>query len=146
MKWIYIFLAILGGMMIGIQSPVNGSLGKKIGAVEGAFVSFFVGTMVLAFLVLFFGKGNITDLFQVPKWNLLGGFLGAMFVTFTIISVPKVGVAVTLLAGIIGQMAISVIIDHFGLFGMPKNRIDINRLIGIGLMLTALFFLYRGSE
>jgi bacterial/archaeal transporter family-2 protein len=145
MKFLYILLALLGGMMAGIQAPINGSLGKKIGSVEGAFTSFFVGTLFLAFLVLFFGKGPITHLFQVPKWNLLGGLLGAIFVTFVILSVPNIGVALTIFAAIVGQMVISIIIDHFGLFGVQKIPMNVNRLLGLGLMLAALFFIYRGS-
>ncbi|WP_044895312.1 DMT family transporter [Bacillus alveayuensis] len=145
MKWLYIILALLGGIMTGIQAPINGSLGKKIGSFEGAFTSFFVGTLFLTFLVLFFGKGQMTLLFQVPKWNLLGGLLGALFVTFMIISVPNIGVVLTIFAAIIGQMLISIIIDHFGLFGVQKIPVNINRLLGLVFMLAALFFMYRGS-
>jgi transporter family-2 protein len=145
MKLLYIILALLGGMMVGVQAPINGNLGKKIGSFEGAFTSFFVGTLFLTFLVLFFGKGQITHLFQVPKWNLLGGLLGALFVTVVIISVPNVGVALTIFAAIIGQVVISMIIDHFGLFGVQKIPMNINRLLGLGFMLAALFFIYRGS-
>jgi transporter family-2 protein len=145
MKLLYIILALLGGMMGGIQAPINGSLGKKIGSIEGAFTSFFVGTLFLTLLALFFGKGQITHLFQVPKWNLIGGMLGALFVTFVIISVPNVGVALTIFAAITGQVIISIIIDHFGLFGVQKIPMNANRLLGLGFMLAALFFLYRGS-
>lgn len=60
--------------MIGIQSPVNGSLGKKIGAVEGAFVSFFVGTMVLAFLVLFLERATLPICFKFQNGICLGDF------------------------------------------------------------------------
>jgi transporter family-2 protein len=145
MKLFYIILSLLGGMMGGIQAPINGSLGKKIGSFEGAFTSFFIGTLFLTIFTLFFGKGEITHLFQVPKWNLLGGLLGAIFVTMIIISVPNVGVALTIFAAIIGQVLISIMIDHFGWFGVQKIPMNINRLLGLGLMLAALFFLYRGS-
>jgi hypothetical protein len=40
---------------------------------------------------------------------LLGGLLGARFVTVVIISVPNVGMALTIFAAIIGQVAISMI-------------------------------------
>jgi bacterial/archaeal transporter family-2 protein len=62
-----------------------------------------------------------------------------------IISVPNVGVVLTIFAAIIGQVLISIMIDHFGWFGVQKIPININRLLGLGLMLAALFFLYRGS-
>jgi bacterial/archaeal transporter family-2 protein len=67
MKFLYIVLTLLGGKMAGIQAPINGSLGKKIGSLEGAFTRFFVGTLFLTLLSLFFGKGQIPHLFQVPN-------------------------------------------------------------------------------
>ncbi|KXG10782.1 hypothetical protein AT864_01373 [Anoxybacillus sp. P3H1B] len=145
MKWLYILLSLVGGMLAGLQAPINGSLGKKIGSLEGAFTSFFVGTLFLTFVALFFGKGQLVQLLQVPKWNLLGGLLGAVFVTITIISVPKVGAAAAILAAIVGQLVISMVIDHFGLFGVPKIPMNMNRLFGLLFMLAALFFIYRGN-
>lgn len=55
MKWLYMLLALFGGMMAGLQAPINGSLGKKIGSLEGAFTSFFVGLLCLTLMMLFFG-------------------------------------------------------------------------------------------
>ncbi|WP_027409691.1 DMT family transporter [Anoxybacteroides tepidamans] len=145
MKWLYMLLSLIGGMMAGLQAPINGSLGKKIGSLEGAFTSFFVGLLFLTFMTLFFGKGQLLHLFQVPKWNLLGGLLGAIFVTVVIISVPKAGAASVIFAAIVGQVIISIMIDHFGFFGVTKIPMNINRFIGLVLMLAALYFIYRGS-
>lgn len=146
MKWVYMLLALVGGMMAGTQAPINGSLGRKIGSLEGAFTSFFVGLLFLTFFTLFFGKGQLVNVFHVPKWNLLGGLLGAVFVTIMIVSVPKVGAASAIFAAIAGQMIISLIIDHFGLFAVQKIPTNGNRLLGLAFMLLALFFIHRGSK
>lgn len=146
MKWVYMLLALVGGMMAGTQAPINGSLGKKIGSLEGAFISFFVGLLFLTFLTLFFGKGQLGNVFHVPKWNLLGGLLGAVFVTIMIVTVPKTGAATAIFAAIAGQMIASLIIDHFGWFGVQKIPINTNRLFGLLLMVLALFFIHRGSK
>ena len=145
MKLLFIILSILGGMMAGVQAPINGELGKRIGGLEGALFSFFVGTLFLIIITLFFGKGQISFVTSVPKWKLLGGFLGAFFVAIVIFSVPKIGVAMTIFSAIIGQMVISLIIDHFGFFGIERIPINWNRIIGLMLMLSALFFIYKGN-
>ncbi|CAM4055896.1 DMT family transporter [Lederbergia lenta] len=142
-KLIYIIISILGGMLAGIQAPVNGELGKKIGTFEGALFSFFIGTLFLTFIVLFFGKGQMSGISAVPKWQLVGGFIGAIFVMTIIIAVPHLGVALTILSAIIGQVLISMVIDHFGFFGVEVIPINWNRVIGLILMFTALFFIYR---
>ncbi|TLS36567.1 DMT family transporter [Pseudalkalibacillus caeni] len=132
-------------MCSGIQAPINGALGKKVGGFEGAFVSFFIGTVFLAFIVTFFGRGQLGNVFSVPKWQLIGGFVGALFVTAVILAVPNIGVAMAIFATIVGQMIISMVIDHFGFFGTRPIPINWNRVLGFVFMLAALFFIYRGS-
>ncbi|MBM7621528.1 transporter family-2 protein [Bacillus tianshenii] len=141
----FVLIAFLGGILGGIQAPVNSQLGKKIGSLEASFVSFFIGTLFLLLLTTFFGKGNLMQLPHVPKWQLVGGFLGACFVTFVIMAVPKIGVALTIISLIIGQMIVSMVIDHFGLFGSAKIALNYQRLLGVVMMLVALVFIYRGT-
>ncbi len=144
-KLLFIILSMVGGVLAGVQASINGELGKRVGGIEASFISFFVGTLLLTLLVLFLGKGQIQHVFTVPKWQLIGGFLGAIFVTVIIISVPHIGVALTIFAAIIGQLFISMTIDHFGFFGIQAIPMNWNRWFGLLLMLFGLFFIYRGS-
>lgn len=141
----YILLSILGGVLVGGQASINGELGKKVGGIEASLISFSIGTLFLVFIVLFFGRGQIQNVLIVPKWQLVGGLLGAVFVTIIILSVPNNGVALTIFAVIIGQLLISLIIDHLGLFGVLKIPLNWNRISGLLLMLSGLYFIYRGS-
>lgn len=52
-KILFPLLAVIGGMTIAVQGQINGGLGKKIGVIEGAFISFTVGTLALLFILLF---------------------------------------------------------------------------------------------
>ena len=65
-------------------------------------------------------------------WGLwTGGFFGAFIVLFTIIATPKLGAA-TLLAFILtGQMMVSLIFDHTGLFEFPIQPINPGRIAGV---------------
>jgi transporter family-2 protein len=143
--YIYVILAILGGVFGGMQAPINGALGKRIGGFEASFLSFLIGTLFLFFIVLFFGKGNLLQTFSVPKWQLIGGFLGSIFVTAIILAVPNIGAASTIFAVILGQIIISVAIDHFGFFGVDRIQIDWQRLTGIVMMIIGLYFIFRGN-
>lgn len=138
-KLIFPLLALIGGMALAIQGQINGGLGKKIGVFEGAFFSFTLGSLALLFLLLFFGNGQISAISTVPKWQLVGGFLGAFFVLVQVLVVPKIGVSTTFLAVIIGQIILSVMIDHFGLFGAERRPIDFNKVGALILMFIALF-------
>lgn len=144
MKIIFPLLALIAGAAVAFQAQINGGLGKKVGAIEGSFISFVIGTAALFFLVLFLGKGNLLAVQSVPKWQLIGGLLGAFYVTVMILVVPKIGVATTLVAVIAGQIIIGAIIDHFGLFGGVKISIDVKKITAIVLLFISLYLYNQG--
>ena len=143
LKLIFPLLALIGGMAIATQGQVNGGLGKKVGVIEGSFISFSIGTLVLLFILLFFGSGNISALSTVPKWQLTGGLLGAFYVVVQVIVVPKIGVSASLMAVIAGQIILGAVIDHFGLFGGNRFPIDRQKLIAILLLFVSLYLYNR---
>ncbi|KDE48853.1 MULTISPECIES: DMT family transporter [Geobacillus] len=143
MKWVWMLLALTAGMAVSVQAGVNGGLGKRIGVLEGAFVSFLIGTIVLFLVQLFFGKGELLAMFSTPKWQLTGGILGAFYVFVMVLIVPKVGVANSLAAVIAGQLVMSSIIDHFGLFGGQRIPFDMTRLAAIACLFLALWLFFR---
>ncbi|PLS17997.1 hypothetical protein CVD28_09950 [Bacillus sp. M6-12] len=139
MKILFSLLAVLGGIAVAVQAQINGGLGKKTGAIEGSFVSFAIGTLALLFIVLFFGKGHVSAAMTVPKWQLIGGLLGAFYVFVMVFVVPKIGVAPALIAVIAGQIVVGAIIDHFGLFGGLKIPIDWKKVTAIALLFLSLY-------
>ena len=140
LKLIFPLLALIGGMALATQGQVNGGLGKKVGVIEGSFISFSIGTLALLFILLFFGSGNISALSTVPKWQLTGGLLGAFFVVVQVIVVPKIGVSASLMAVIVGQIILGAVIDHFGLFGGNRFPMDKQKLIAILLLFVSILF------
>ncbi|WP_339264644.1 DMT family transporter [Solibacillus sp. FSL W7-1472] len=139
MKLIIAFLALIGGSAVAIQSQINALFSKKVGVLESATVSFMVGALALFFLTFFFGKGNFLNVFTVPKWQLIGGLLGAFFIVINIFSVNLIGVAATFMAVIIGQILVGAIIDHFGLFGGVVYPINMTKLIALALMFVGIY-------
>ncbi|MDI6879243.1 MAG: DMT family transporter [Desulfitobacteriaceae bacterium] len=145
LKLVYVLMVILGGMLNGVQAPINSALSKKVGGFEGALTSFFFGTAILALVVLILGKGDLRGILTVPKWQLIGGFLGAFFVTAMIIAVPRLGVAGAIFASVIGQLVMGMVIDNFGFFGVQRIPFDGYRLLGGVLMITSLLLIFRGN-
>lgn len=143
MKILYPFLAMVGGIALGIQAVINGGLGKRVGTIEASFISFFVGTAALFFLVLFWGKGNMLAISEVPKGQLIGGLLGAFYVFVMVMAAPKIGVTATLISVIAGQLLIGSIIDHFGLFGGQRFPLDLKKIIALVLMFGAIYLFTR---
>src|SRR5690606_1743120 len=134
MKFLLALLDVICGASVAIQSQVNGGLGRKVGLMEASFLSFFIGTLILFFLTIFFGKGNLLEVTEVPRWQLIGGILGALYVCINIFAVNKIGVASTLMAIILGQILLGAVIDHFGLFGGERYPMNSNKIIAILLL------------
>ncbi|WP_102348456.1 DMT family transporter [Bacillus sp. Marseille-P3661] len=138
-KILFPLLAMLGGAAIAVQGQINGGLGKKVGVLEASFISFTIGTMALFFVVIFFGKGDILAVMTVPKWQLTGGFLGAIYVVVAVLVVPRLGVVGSLMAIIGGQIILGAVVDHFGLFGGNRIPIDTKKIIAILLLFLSIF-------
>ncbi|MDQ1002867.1 transporter family-2 protein [Neobacillus niacini] len=118
-------IAVIAGAALAIQGQINGELGKKVGVIEASFISFSIGSIALFLIVLFFGKGDLLAAITVPKWQLNGAFLGAIYVITTILVIPKLGVVGTFMAIITGQIVLGAVIDHFGLFNGHQIPIDV---------------------
>lgn len=67
-KIFYLGIMIAAGLLFGLQSPINAQLSHSAGVLEGSFLSFLGGTLVLGLAMLFFGKGHVGDVFDVPTW------------------------------------------------------------------------------
>jgi transporter family-2 protein len=140
-----VLLAAGAGCLVGIQAPINSRLGKSVGSVQAASVSFMVGTAVLLLAVTFVngGFGNLIHISRAPWWALLGGLCGAVFVTVAIVTVRTLGASGLAAAVITSQLAVSVAIDRFGLLGIAKQPIGTSRIIGLALLVIGVVLVVR---
>ncbi|MEM1504657.1 DMT family transporter [Domibacillus sp. 8LH] len=141
-----ILFTLLGGITLSAQSSINGTLSRKAGTIETTFLTFITGSMFLAIFILFFGQGNVLGILEAPKWQLSAAFLGTMYLLFTVMAVPRIGVIATNIAGIIGQLVIGMLIDHFGWFGSLVISFDLKRSFALLFMIIALYFIYKGNK
>lgn len=145
MAILMILFTLLGGVTLSAQSSINGKLSQKAGTIETTLLTFVTGTMFLAIFILFFGQGNLSAIFEAPKWQLSAAFLGTMYLLLTVMAVPRIGVIAANISGIIGQLIIGMVIDHFGWFNSLVIHIDLQRTVAILFMILALYFIYKGN-
>lgn len=133
------------GCLVGMQAPINSRLGKTVGSLQAASFSFLVGTAVLLLIAAFVrgGLGSLGQIGRVPWWALVGGLLGAVYVTVALIAVRTLGVSGLTAVVITGQLAISVAIDRFGLFGIARQHIDASRIVGLVLLVVGVVLVVR---
>src|SRR5215467_5934707 len=132
-----VVLTAFAGGLVAIQAPINAGLGKSTGGLPAALVSFSVGTVALAAIVVLSGKaGGLSSTFDVSWYYLLGGLLGAAYVANALIAVSVIGAGGVAAATITGQLTFSVLIDRFGLFGLDQVALSPERVVGIVLLLA----------
>jgi transporter family-2 protein len=138
-------VGIGAGCLVGMQAPVNARLGKAVGSVQAATFSFLVGTALLLVIAAFVngGLGQLGNVGRAPWWALVGGLLGAVYVTVALIAVRTLGASGLTAVVITGQLAISVAIDRFGLFGLARQHIDASRVVGLVLLLVGVVLVVR---
>jgi bacterial/archaeal transporter family-2 protein len=141
-----VVLTVVAGGFIALQSPINSQLGRQVGSIQGAFVSFLIGTAVLlvASLIARGGLATIGEARDVPSWiYLTGGILGAGYVTVALIAVRPLGTGGVIAATIAGELTVAVLIDQFALFGVERHPITAGRVAGIALLAAGVFLIVR---
>jgi len=116
-------IAIVVGAFTVAQSRANGELAQILGSgVQAALVSFGTGLLLLIFLTLI-SRSIRTGCFKIisavreqklKQWQVLGGMMGAIFVTIQSVSVPLVGVAIFTVLIVAGQTTSSLLVDKWG--------------------------------
>lgn len=132
--------------LVPLQAIVNSRLGQVTrNPFLSAFVSFAGGVLTLGIITLIWSQGmpRVPDGARVPWYLLTGGIFGAMFVTTTLVLVPRIGVANVIAATIVGQLTMSLILDHFGLLGIPRNPMTLTRVLGATFLVLGMFFIQR---
>lgn len=137
-------LVILAGMGLSVEAGLLGPLGAQVGHLWATLSIFGVGSAILFLLLLFSGPQPGPAFSTLPRWQLIGGLLGPMYVVVLTLATPVIGIAMTMIAILSGQVAKSVLIDHFGWFGAARKPVNRERWLALLLIVAALVLIARG--
>ena len=138
-----LLMAGVGGL-IAAQPVVNAGLGKQTGSIAAALISFAVGTLLLAGIVVVAGDaGRVSGAFDVSWYYLLGGVLGAAYVFTALVVVKHIGAGGVAAATITGQLTLSVVLDRIGFLGLEESPITWERVVGVALLLAGTYLIVR---
>ena len=135
---------VVVGSLIALQAPINSGLGKVTGTLPAAAISFIVGTVLLLSIVAVSGEiGNLGKAADVRWYYLIGGLLGAAYVTTVLLTVRTLGAGGVTAATVAGQLTMSVIIDRIGFLGLEETPITLGRVIGVLLLFAGTVLVIR---
>ena len=145
-QFLLIILAIIAGAVLPVQAGLNVQLGKSVHQpIFAAFASFLIGTigLLIYLVILKFDFSSIAQTKTVSPVVWIAGLLGAFYVAAVIILAPKLGTALTFSLVVAGQMAVSLVLDHYGLLGLPVKQINWQRLVGVAFLVTGVLLIRK---
>ena len=94
-----------------------------------------VGTLCLLILNLIINPHVFTtSFFSGQTFNytwFVGGLLGVIFLTGSLLLLPRLGAALTVVITVTGQILMGVVIDTFGLFGASQQQFTFLKQLGL---------------
>jgi transporter family-2 protein len=130
----FILLSLLAGFAVPLQAGTNAKLGSLLGhPLWATAVSLFVSSLVLLIVMILVKapRPNVAQLQEGPWWIWMGGVAGVFYITIALLMAPRLGALNFITAVLIGQLTISIVIDYFGLVGFPRQPINIQKIIGV---------------
>lgn len=132
-------IALLSGALMSVQGVFNTQVTKSTGIwVSNGWVQ--LSAFALCVVVwLATGRESVSTLWEVrPHYMLLGGVIGAG-ITWTVIqSVSALGPARSALLIVIAQLAVSYLIQLFGIFGMDQEPFSWKKAGGLLLAVAGI--------
>lgn len=145
MKMFGLSLALLVGALLPLQALINARLGQAThGPLFASLMSFCVGTVALLMCWWLFRPAAIelAVLARAPWWTWTGGLIGATFVVAATMLVPRLGAASLICLVVFGQMAGSLLFDHFGVLH-ARQPIDLLRVVGVAMVAIGALLVVR---
>ena len=138
-----VLIGILGGIAVGMQGPIAAQMGQRVGSAASSFVVHVSGAFLSGALLLIRGGETIQN-WRSLSWYMLGSGLFGVVLYLTINhTMPRLGATTALALIIIGQLAMGILIDHFGLFGTAIRHLDTWRMVGLLFLVVGGYFVIR---
>ena len=123
-----------------------GRFGERVGSIEALAFSLAFSTLIATTLLLALRQslGGFVEAARSPWWFWAGGVMGVLVVFAITVCAPRIGATATIGILIAGQLAMGVVIDRFGLFGLERVALSWPRAVGVVLLAVgAGLSLYR---
>jgi len=144
---LFSLVAVLGGACIALQLPINARLGQGLGfPIAAAMISFISGTVILSLITLTATKvGGVSLGWGNVAWPfyILGGVLGAIYVTMTIMLIPRIGTTAVFGLSIVGQLLGGLVLDRIGFAGFTVRELSFGRVSGVILLILGAILIQK---
>ncbi len=135
-------IALLIGALIPFQMGANINLGRGLGHPFWAIVVSLCVSLLTIFPLIMLMRipaPILNNISKIPVWAWFGGIVGVTYITSALFLTPRIGATNFMICIVAGQIFASLIVDHFGLMGLPIIKINAGRIMGATLILVGVF-------
>lgn len=126
-------LALLNGVILAAMIFLNGMLSSVIGPYLSTLIYHLLGLLwIIAISVI--KKNKPSNFKRLPYIFFLPGILSVATILFNNITIPHIGLTLTIGVALFGQLVMSALVEHFGLFDMPKNPFRREKILGFSII------------
>ncbi|WP_291563843.1 MULTISPECIES: DMT family transporter [unclassified Clostridium] len=126
-------LALINGVILAIMIFLNGMLANITGPYISTLIFHIIG-FILIIIISIIKKNRLSNLRKLPLMFFLPGILSVVTILLNNISIPKIGLTLTIGITLFGQLVMSSLVEHFGLFGMPVNKFRKEKILGFSII------------
>lgn len=130
-----------GGFFLTLQSVANARINSQIGTWQAATLTQFTGFVVALLVMLVLRDRTYVEMRHVKPLYLSGGAFAAIILFSNMTAVHKLGVTMTISLFLIAQLALALVIDWRGWFGMVRRKLNGAQLIGVFMMIAGVILL-----
>jgi transporter family-2 protein len=132
------------GGLVAFQPPANAALAGKVGDLGAAFISVAISFTILGVLLVVVGDpGRLSGLSGFRPEYALGGIGGAAIVAVALIAVRPLGAGGVIALLVAAQLAVGLLVDRFGWFGVERVGLGAERIGGLVLVIAGTLLITR---
>jgi len=140
----YYFLALLSGVLLTVMLAVNGGLAVQYGLHWATAFIHVTGLGFSGIWVLAKRERPFASLY--PWFWYLSGAIGVFITVCKNFAFGRISVSAILALALLGQIITGLVVDHWGLWGMPRRPISRGNLAGLALILCGIVPLLTDFE
>jgi transporter family-2 protein len=138
-----ILVGLIGGISVGIQTPLAGTIGSKLGGTASSVIIHASGLIFSLIFLLFKGGEKIRDWHTLPWYMLAAGIFGLILFQTINVTLPRLGATTMIALIIIGQLLTGVLFDTFGWLGVTARPVEATRLIGVAVLIIGGYLVVK---
>lgn len=142
--WLWRIFGVLSGALSGVQTAINGHLGKVVDSpIKASAISYSWIKLFMRYLHRFtIDAGEMCGgadtgtygLRKNPWWMWIGGVFGGIYVLANVELAEIFGTGLAVIIILIGLTTGGILVDHFGLFESPKKTMNVQKIVGVCVM------------